>query len=183
MLHRSTDQLDYTGRTVEGVAYRYEYPSRVTDDGWATSYYEEILRGADSRTLRHHPEFPLNRGHSQSGGHQVGVVTFHRSDDERALMFRGLVDHGRAGDQLLEEIDEWGDASVTFDPIANRQRRTPYHGVILQRAQIRIAELALMPLGTALSSGSGVLAVRGSIAEPAGTPVLDRLRRRRSALL
>lgn len=179
ILHRSTEQLDFTGRTLEGIAYRYEYPSRVTDDGWNSSYYEEILTGADARTLRHHPEFPLNRHHSRAGGHQVGTVTFHRSAEQRSLMFRALVDHGRPGDELLDEIEDWSDASVSADVLASRQRRTPYHGVIIQRAQIRLTELALTPNGTALAAGSGVTAVRSAIVGPAGTPLLDELRRRR----
>ncbi len=181
LLHRSTQIADYTGRTLEGVAYRYEHPSRVTDDNWATSYYEEILNRADTRTLRAHDEFPLTKLHSSAGGSRVGSVTFHRSNNERALLFVAQVDRNPIGDELLEEIEEWRDASATFDPIRNSFRQSPHHGTITQRAELRLHELALAPLGTALAAGSGVTHVRSAVV--AGTPMLDAARRRRASLI
>lgn len=181
LINRSTNVADFTGRTLTGVAYEYEHPSRVTDDGWATSYYEEILRGADTRTLRHRASFPLAKLHTQQGGGEVGNVTFEHSKIENALLFTATVNHGRAGDELLEQWEEWRDASVTYEPLLDRHRTTPYHGRIVQRAEIRIHELALSPLGTGLAAGSGVLALRSAIQE--GTPRLDALRAKRARLL
>ena len=182
MLHRATAIEDFTGRTLIGRAYRYDYPSRVTDDGWATSYYEEMLKGSDSRTLTHRTTFPLTKEHSQHGGIEIGTVTFHRSTAERSLMFEARVEQGREGDALLAAIDEWGDASVTFDPVRTTHRATEHHGRITQRAEIRIVELALAPSGLGLAKGAEVLMVRS--AQPAGrTPRLDEARRRRAALL
>lgn len=177
IVHRAAHELDYTGRTVEGIAYRYNYPSRVTDDFWVTSYFEEMLSGADSRTLSHRSAtFPLVQGHKSQGGTQVGTVTFARSDDERALMFTGTVDHGTAGDELLADIDTWRDASVTFEPIRTSRRMSQFHGEVIQRAEVRFHELALTPAGTGLAKGAEVLAVRAAVA-PA-TPLLDDVRRR-----
>lgn len=177
MINRATEIADFTGRTLEGVAYRYDYPSRVTDDGWATSYYEEFLTGTDTRTLKHRASFPLARIHTSHGGAQIGSVVFARSSDERALMWTATVDRGAAGDQLLDEIDEWRDASVTFAPLRDSYRTTKYHGRILQRAEIRIAELAIQPNGTALAKHAEVTLVRA-----AGTPRLEELRRKRILL-
>lgn len=180
ILNRAAQTLDFTGRTCEGIAYRYEYPSRVTDDGWATSYYEEILRSADRRTLSHRDQFPFSHGHTRQGGHPIGQVTFHRSNDERALMFRGLVDRGREGDAFLAEVDDWKDPSVGFAAVRNSRRSTEFHGPIVQRAEIRIDELAMCPTGMGLASGAELHLVRS--ADPVGTPRLDRLRRRRTFL-
>ncbi|HWL44534.1 MAG TPA: hypothetical protein VNQ73_16460 [Ilumatobacter sp.] len=179
MINRSTEIADHVGRTLEGIAYKYNHPSRVTDDGWHSSYYEELLRGSDARTLSHRAAFPLTRLHSAHGGVAVGEVSFHRSDNERALLFRAVVDLGRDGDDLLAEIDQWRDASVTFDPLRTTYRSTQYHGRITQRAEIRLAELALSPVGTGLAAGAEVTLVRS--VQP-GTPRLDELRRRRQSL-
>lgn len=170
ILNRATEIADFTGRTLEGVAYRYDYPSRVTDDGWQTSYFEEVLRGCDRRTLLHRSVFPLTKLHSSHGGHQVGAVTFARSDDERALMFTATVDHGRPGDELIAALDEWSDVSVTFAALRNSARETPHHGRIVQRAEIRLEELALTPSGTGLAKGAEVLALRSTAPVTPSTP-------------
>jgi hypothetical protein len=176
-LNRSTQIADFTGRTLEGVAYRYEYPSRVTDDGWRTHYFEEMLRNCDRRTIGHRrASFPLTKLHKSDGGIEIGQTTFAHSADERALMFTATVDHGRDGDQLLEQIEEWGDVSVTFDAIRNSQRRTPHHGQIMQRAEIRLVDLSLNPAGTGLAKGAEVQLVRSSIT-PA-TPAVELAQRR-----
>lgn len=175
LVHRATEIADFTGRTLEGVAYRYEYPSRVTDDHWRTSYFEEILRAADRRTLAHRATFPLAQLHTSDGGAVIGEVTFDRSDDERALMFTATVDHGRPGDRLLAEIEQWSDASVTFAPLRDTYRVTKHHGRITQRAEIKIAELAIAPTGTGLAKGAEVTLVRSA---SGATPLLDASRRR-----
>lgn len=180
VVHRATTDAELVGRRLEGIAYRYQYPSRVTDDHWTTSYWEEIGRGADTRTLAHRAAFPLNRLHSAEGGVEVGTVEFHRSDDERALMFRAVVDQGRDGDALLDELDEWRDASVTYDPLRTTQRTTEHHGRIVHRAEIRLVELALAPNGTGLAKGAEVLVVRS--ASTPGTPRLEEARRARQRL-
>lgn len=174
-LHRATEPVDFTGRTLEGVAYRYDYPSRVTDDRWASSYFEEIPSGADRRTLSHRASFPLAQMHQSAGGIVIGNVTFSPSAADRALMFTATVDHGRTGDEFLEQLDDWSDASVTFEALRNSKRTTPWHGEIVQRAEIRITELALTPNGTALAKGAGVLAHRAAtvLDAPAATKLAE----------
>ncbi|HEY5423190.1 MAG TPA: hypothetical protein VIK05_06965 [Ilumatobacteraceae bacterium] len=39
-LNRSAELGDFVGRTLDRRASRYDVPSRVTDDGWKSSYYD-----------------------------------------------------------------------------------------------------------------------------------------------
>lgn len=178
VLQRATEVADYTGRTLEGYAYRYERPSRVTDDSWQSSYYEEILKRADAKTLREGGSWPLLKYHDDSD--VLGSVSFHHSDDEGALMFRATVDHGAEGDAVLDDIDQWRDVSVGFGVLRNSYRTTEHHGRIVQRAEIRLNELSLAPTGTGLTKGAEVTAVRAS---GLVTPRLDALRKKRLLLL
>lgn len=178
MLRRAAEIGDATGRTLEGVAYRYEHPSRVTDDGWVTSYYEEILRRADAKSLSEHSEWPLRRLHQRTDPY--GTVTFHHSDDESALMFRAVVNDDDRGRSLLGEITDegWRDVSIGADALQNGERRSPHHGRIVQRRELRLRELSVAPAGVGLNTGAEILMVRSS-----STPRLDRLRQRRRLLI
>lgn len=172
-LNRATEVADFTGRTLEGYAYRYERPSRVTDDSWRTSYYEEIVRGADSKTLRERSSFPLHRYHDTSV--DLGSVQFEHSEDESALMFRAFLNQSDAANELLEQLDEWRDVSVGFTALRNAKRVTDHHGPIVQRVELRLDELSLAPTGTGLTKGAEVVARRAAQLE---TPRLDVLRKR-----
>ena len=171
MINRASEIADYTGRTLEGVALRYERPSRVTDDGWQSSYYEEVLKGADTKTLSERGSFPLQRAHEDV---QLGEVSFSHSDDESALMFTAQLSRNAEADAILDDLDEWRDVSIGFQAIRNGERFTDHHGKIVQRAEIALRELSLAPTGTGLAKGAEVLAVRS-----ATTPRLHRLRQRR----
>jgi HK97 family phage prohead protease len=175
MINRASEIADYTGRTLEGAAYRYDRPSRVTDDSWESSYYEEILRGADSKTLTEQGSFPLLRAHESV---QLGDVSFSHSDDESALMFTAQLHRNAEADAVLEDIESWSDVSIGFAAIRNGERYSDHHGKIVQRAEIRLHELSLAPTGTGLTKGAEVLAIRS-----ATTPRLDRLRQKRIILL
>ena len=174
MINRSTEISDYTGRTLEGVALRYGRPSRVTDDGWQSSYYEEVLQGADRKTLAERGSFPLQRAHEAV---QLGEVSFSHSDDESALMFTAELHRNAEADEILEDLDEWRDVSIGFNAIRNGERFTDHHGKITQRVEIGLRELSLAATGTGLAKGAEVLAVRS-----ATTPRLHRLRQRRISL-
>ena len=171
MFNRATEISDYTGRTLEGVALRYERPSRVTDDGWQSSYYEEVLQGADRKTLAERGSFPLQRAHEAV---HLGEVTFNHSDDESALMFTAELHRNAEADAILEDIQSWSDVSIGFAAIRNSERYSDHHGRIVQRAEIALRELSLAPTGTGLAKGAEVLSVRS-----AQTPRLHRLRQRR----
>ena len=172
-LQRASEVSDWTGRTLEGIAYRYNRPSRVSDDAFATNYFEEIVSGADAKTLTERGEFPLFKLHNRAED-PLGTVTFAHSDDEAALMFTAHVNRSAAGDEVLAD-EEWRDVSVSFAPIRNAHRTTDHHGKIVQRVEIRLEELSLAPNGTGLSKGAEVLAVRAQALE---TPRLIEVRRK-----
>lgn len=172
-LHRASEVADFTGRTMEGIAYRYNRPSRVSDDQFITTYFEEIVSGADTKTLTERKEFPLYKLHNRAE-EPLGTVTFAHSNDEHALMFTALVNRSAAGDEVLAD-EEWRDVSVSFAPIRNATRKTDHHGNIIQRVEIRLEELSLAPNGTGLSKGAEVLAVR---AQEFTTPRLAAVRRK-----
>jgi hypothetical protein len=171
-LSRSSQVADYTGRTLEGRAYSYGNPSRVTDDAWKTSYFEEIVSGADAKTLRERGTYPVDVMHA---GESIGSVTFHHSDDEKALMFRAVIDPSEEGDRILEDIANWSDVSVAFDALRSAQRVTEYHGPITQRKEIRLRALAIAATGTGLVKDAGIQVVRSAGLE---TPKLIELRAR-----
>lgn len=171
-LNRATEVGEFIGRTLEGVAYRYDRPSRVTDDAWKTSYLEEMLRGADTKTLSENTSWPLHKMHDKSVNY--GAVTFHHSDDEASLMFRAEVAHGDAGDALLEEIAEYLDVSVGALAIKTTERDSK-GGRVVQRAEVKLNELSLAATGTGLVKGAEVEVVR---AAEDGTPRLLAAKRR-----
>lgn len=178
LLTRASEVEDFTGRTLEGIAYRYERPSRVSDDAYRTTYFEEIMKRADAKTLAEHDEFPLLRLHNRAED-AIGTVTFHHSDAEDALLFRALVAHSRHGDEVLAD-EGWRDVSVGYKPIRDTYRTTEHHGRITQRRELRLVELSVAPTGTGQTKGAEILTVRAAVH---GTPLLDHYRRKRTLLL
>lgn len=160
-LHRATTVEDFTGRTLEGIAYRYERPSRVSDDGFSSTYFEEIMQRADAKTLGDRAEFPLYRLHDRSRD-AAGTVTFARSDNEQALMFTAQVARNSEGEQLMDDLEEWQDVSVSYRALRNTFRESPHHGRIVQRREIRLMELSVAPTGTGQAKGAEILAVRAA---------------------
>lgn len=172
-LHRATEVSDAVGRTMEGIAYRYERPSRVSDDSFKSSYFEEIMRRADAKTLTERQELPVFRLHDYEE-ESIGTVTFDHSADEGALMFTAVLNRSAGADEVLED-ETWRDVSVGFAPMRDAFRHTDFHGRITQRVEIRLEELSLAPNGTALHKGAEVLAVRAQGLE---TPKLAAMRRK-----
>lgn len=173
LITRAGESLDFTGRTLEGVALRYERASRVSDDNWKTSYYEEYLRRAAAKSLQDGGEWPLNRQHE---GDALGSVTFHNSDDEGALMFRALVAPGSEGDHLIDDVKsgEWRDVSVGAYVLRSGQRIAGF-GPVTVRQEIKLDHLAVAMTGSGLMSGAEIQVVR---AAEEGTPRLEQLRKR-----
>ena len=172
-LTRAATVDDFTGRTLEGVAYRYERPSRVSDDHFRTNYFEEIMKRADAKTIGDRPSFPLHRLHDRDVD-PIGDVTFHHSDTEDALLFVATVNRSDAGDELLED-EGWRDVSVGFKPLRNSFRQSPHYGKVVQRREIKIVELSVAPTGTGLHKGAEITVVR---AAEHSTPLLDHYTRR-----
>lgn len=177
MLYRSTADADVSGdgRTVSGLAFRWNHPSLVSDDG-VTRYRESFPPGCVGRTLRQRTTpRPLFVEHRHVEG-SVGETTFTTSDE-------GLVFESRLYDGVLAEVarerlgrGELPAVSVGFRALATRTRRDA-GGELVERSEIALDELSLCPQGQ--HDGALVLSVR---AAKLGTPRLDRLRQRRLLL-
>jgi phage head maturation protease len=173
LITRAGEPFDFTGRTLEGVALRYERASRVSDDNWKTSYYEEYARRAAAKSLQDGGDWPLTRQHQGDG---LGSVSFHNSDDEGALMFRALVAPGSEGDHLIDDVNsgEWRDVSIGAYVIRSGQRMAPF-GAVTVRQEIKLDHLTVAMTGSGLMSGAEVTVVR---AAEEGTPRLELLRKK-----
>lgn len=173
LINRAAEDVDVQGRTLEGTALRYNRASRVSDDGWKSSYYEEYISRAAAKSLQDQSEWGLNRQHQ---GDTLGTVTFHNSDDEGSLMFRAVVDQGPDGDLLISDVEsgEWRDVSIGAAVLRSAQRQAPF-GQVTVRQEIRLDHLAIAMTGSGLMSGAEITALR---AAELGTPRLEAIRRR-----
>lgn len=180
ILFRTADvDVSSDGRNVEGLAFRWNHPSLVSDDG-KTRYREQFARGSVARTLSQRTHHPLFVRHEHLAG-SVGESTFSPSDE--GLMFRARIYDGELPQAALERVSDpkhpehLGAVSIGFRSIADRKRRDA-HGEITERTEIALEELSLAAVGQGQHEGALVLSVRS---EP-GTPRLDALRRRRILL-
>ena len=177
-LVRSIDIEPGDGRTLTGVAYRYDTPSPVRDPG-APPYLEEFSRSAADKTISQRGTVPLMVLHAD---HRlpIGVATFERGDS--SLIFNARVSETRDGDEALQLVNDGAlrSVSVRFRAFGSRQRITP-RGKVTTRTEIGLRELSLVPTGFGAHADAEVLAVRSELDE-ISTPRLDALRRRRSLL-
>lgn len=168
-------ELSGDGRTVEGMAFIFDRPSLVTDDG-RTRYREAFTRGSVGRTLsqRTTPR-PLFVAHRHIEG-SVGETTFEPSGE--GLVFRARLHDGSLAEIARDRLSrgELPAVSIGFRPLASRTRADAL-GDITERTEISLDELSLCETGQ--HEGARVLAVRAV----AGTPRLDALRRRRALLV
>lgn len=183
-----------TGRTLEGISYRYDHPSKVSDDGGRTRYWEEFGWGCDTKTIADRGNvFPLGWFHPWSSNAGVvpseplGSVRFRPSQVEQALMFEAKVSQTRRGDESLELVRDRAaeSVSVSYRPIEQRQRRAGGR-VITTRTEIAIRELSLAPTGLGLHEDAKVLVVRAAmddVEEEQARSELSRLEQNRRRLL
>lgn len=177
-LVRSVDIEPGDGRTVEGVAYRYDSPSMVRDPGSAP-YLEEFSRIAHDKTVRQRPSVPLLVLHDERTRLPVGVATF--SDGGDHLRFSARISETRDGDEALALIGDGAlrSVSVRFRSLGSRFRQA-VQGRVTTRTEIALRELSLVPTGFGAHPGAEVLAVRHQLDD---TPRLDALRKRRRLLV
>jgi len=175
MLFRAADaDVGGDGRSVSGLVFRWNTPSKVTDDG-VRHYREQFPPGCVARTLRQRTTpRPLFVEHRHVEG-SVGETTFSTSDE-------GLVFDSRLYDGVLAEVarerlgrGELPSVSMGFRALATRTRHDA-DGEITERSEISLDELSLCAQGQ--HSGAAVLSIRA-----VGTPRLDALRKRRLLLL
>ena len=170
----SLDLTTGKGRTLEGLAFRWETPSLVQDPG-SPRYLEEFARSSTAKTLRERAIFPLYNEHHHDEG-MLGGVTF--SPASEGLAFRSEVPQTDDGDQLLEEINSgrMRSVSVGFRAFKNA-KRADVRGPVTVRQEIGLIELSVCRDGQ--HDGAEILAVRAKLA----TPKLDAAKRRAALLV
>jgi hypothetical protein len=193
IINRATiERPTLEGRTLEGIAYRYDHPSRVSDDG--VEFYNEAFGfGCDAKTIADRAAFPLGWWHPWSSNagksptQPLGSVEFRPSKAENALLFTAGVSRTRLGDEALELVRDRAaeDVSVSYKPISSLRRRRGAEYVTV-RTEIKIRELSLAPTGLGLHDDAKVLVMRaaGEDLEPEiVTTEISRLEQSRRRLL
>lgn len=180
------------GRTLEGVAYRYDHPSRVSDDGH-DFYLEAFGFGCDAKTIADRAVFPLGWWHpwssnaGKSPSQPLGSVEFRPSKTEGALLFTAGISRTRLGDEAIELVRDRAaeDVSVSYKPISSLRRRRGAE-YVTTRTEIKIRELSLAPTGLGLHEDAKVLVMRaaGDDTEPERVVTeISRLEQNRRRLL
>lgn len=159
------------GRTLTGLAFKWDTPAKVKDPG-VPPYYEEFARGSTDKTMQEHPLVPVLRNHRLTED-PVGVATFHRSAE--GLVFTAPLSRTRDADETLELVNDGAmrSVSVRFASFKDRMRMAP-EGRITTRVEIGLRELSVVTTGFGQHPGAEVLAVRSED----GTPRLDAVRQR-----
>ena len=187
MIRRATE-FATTGRTLEGVAYRFDHPSRVVDPG-KPAYLEAFARGSATKTITERQSFPVDYFHglmsgtpgarSRWSGEVFGGVVFRAGAD--GLEFTAKLSNTRGADEMLDLIIDGaiGDVSIAAYPI-----KTSNRGGVTWRDEIAIAALSLAPVGMGQHDGAKVLAVRARDGDGGyGAARLEALRRRRAVIV
>ncbi|MEM9040769.1 MAG: HK97 family phage prohead protease [Actinomycetota bacterium] len=169
--HARSFDIDSDGRTLVGIAFRWDAPSLVADPN-STPYLEEFARGSTDKTLDERPKVPLLKRHRLDLD-PLGVATFERSAE--GLMFTAPLSKTREADETLELVNDGAmrSVSVRFRSFKNG-RRTSADGVVTRRLEIGLRELSLVPTGFGQHEGAEILTVRSET----DTPLRDALRRR-----
>ena len=176
MLTRSfSPELTTEGRTLSGYAYFYDRPSLVQDPG-APAYNEAFRAGAATKTILERQKFPLGYLHPWAPGARtdptpLGAVQFR--EGELGLEFDALVSKTRAGDEMLELVN---DGAVTDVSIGFRAIKEQKSSGIVYRTEIGLIELSLVPVNMGAHDGAEVVAVRTDNVEE--TPRLIAARKR-----
>ena len=151
------DDSAVTGRTLEGLAVRWDHPSLVRDVG-GPAYREAFANGSATKTIAERGRFPLGVLHPWQPGARtspipLGAVTFEQTAD--GLAFRALVSKTIAGDEALELVNDGAltDVSIGFRAIQNT-RRLDAEGPVTVRTEIALAELSLAPVGFGAHDGA-----------------------------
>lgn len=166
LIRAVSTEIVQDGRTLEGLALRWNHASKVTDDG-ASYYLESFTARATEKTLRERAAIPLPLGmfHPWQPGspaadsvlfdEPVGSVRFTATSE--GLAFRARVAKTDVGDEVLAMVrtGELADVSIGFVPYKSEKLND-----VIVRTEIALLELSLAPTGTAQHDYAKVLAVR-----------------------
>lgn len=126
--------IDVTGRTLEGLALKWDTLYRVTDNG--RRYYQEgFRRGAFRGAIEKRSWFELRPEHWDD---RIGTVDFHESGD--GLVFTAAVEPGDRGDDELELVRSGrrSGVSIRYTPLRNAPHAPPWW-----REEVDLREMSL----------------------------------------
>lgn len=179
MLHRAAESdFNTDGRNLEGIAFRWNTPSRVTDDG--IHFYDEAFSpGATDKTLRERAAVPLPVGIFHPWRtpdwdapivSPVGAVKFRSS--EEGLVFRARLESSEQAEEARQRLiaGELGDVSVGFVSHKENERDG-----IMYRTEIALYEMSLAPIGTGQHKDAKVLAMRAANKNASVKDIADTL--------
>lgn len=155
-------EVDVVGRTIEGMALRWDHPYTVSDDNGVTFYVEGWRRGAFERGLRATGNF-----HEVRVDHRdvrIGRVSFHESAE--GLPFTAIADESPGGDAALDYAREGRFRGVSLRYESDQQKRDADGVVWRTRGMPR--ELSLIDNGRPqYGDDARIIAVRSLwVAEP-----------------
>jgi phage head maturation protease len=176
LLFRSADfEIEGDGRTLTGIAAKYDVPSFVTDDG-VKRYLEEFDPQSALRSIRMRALRPVFVRHEHLKG-SVAEVGFDHSAAEGALLFRARMTDSQFASKTLARVNDGELPAVSLGFRSLRHlTRSDARGPVTRRTEIAIEEMSLAEV--AQHEGTLVLNVRSE----EGTPRLDALRKRRLLL-
>lgn len=175
LVRSNIEEVVTNGRTLEGIAFKFDLPSWVSDGG--PKYQEAMARsvadGLDVAALHFYHPFTQLPGLAPRDVEPFGGVQFRSSDDEQALVFEAKVSETRRGDEMLTLLNDGAlgrAVSVGFNAL-----KSSVKGRVTMREAIDIKELSLLPRGVpGAHAGAEILEVRSELL----TPRLDKLRRK-----
>lgn len=181
--HFRSFDIHAEGRTLEGLAFRWEHPSKVRDPG-SPLYLEEFVRGSVDHHIKRTPLVPLLKRH-EINKDPIGVASFVPSAE--GLMFAAPLSKTRAADETLELVNDGAERSVSlrFRSLRNGHRRS-IEGPVTQRLEIAIKELSVVPTGFGQHDGAEIHNVRAlddeDLEEVAQRWTAETIRRRLTVL-
>lgn len=164
------------GWTVEGIAVPYGVPSKVSDDGGATHYFEAFDRGAYARDCAKGGRWVnLMVGHSgDDGDRYLGrCVGLRESNEGLVSAFRLDRTHPQAEEARAGELRGWSVSARVY-----RSRSIPEQDgtVIVHREVCGLSHVAATPRPQYAGAGVSVARDHEFITGPSPTPRLDDIR-------
>lgn len=171
-----TIDFDATGRTLEGIAFRYNVPSVVSDDG--RTRYKEAYRASAGEGQApvglhlahpHATHLPLEPRTEEA----LGTVEFF--PDTEGLKFRAVVDDTPLGNAALVMLEAGGLSRQVS--IGAAIRKSEKVRDVTYRTEIEIFELSLLPNGQkGALTGAQIEVVRQALESVPSKLIRHRLR-------
>ena len=165
-LYRASFELQPVadGRTLTGVAMRWDTPTLVRDviaGRLGPQYAEAFAPSSADADLRAGAERPMFVRHDYTQD-PIGMTTFVSSPAERSLLFDTPLARTKRADECLELVNTGAmrSVSVGFQPINTIAKRFAQFGDVKYRTGVSLRELSLAPTGFGAYPGAEVLAVR-----------------------